>query len=158
MRYNLPDTATLDFKRLCETVEVMYFHPDKYGPLMRETVLTQWALESGWGTSRLAKEYLNFAGMKWRYGMAPWATAVAYTAHDGRTEYCKFKSLELFVQGYFARLDLMDAYDGWREAANKGGDAFINHIGPPWYGLDPKANQQYVRKVLALREARFGGR
>src|SRR5262245_19888610 len=34
-------------------------------PALREVTIAQWTLESGYGGSDLAKEFLNFAGLKW---------------------------------------------------------------------------------------------
>jgi len=42
-------------------------------PALRMVTLAQWILESGRGTSRLATEYGNFAGLKWRPEMQGFA-------------------------------------------------------------------------------------
>lgn len=153
MTRSLPRTATPAFADLCDYIRHgEYATPVPLGPGVAETICAQFAQESGWGTSRLARDHRNYAGMKWRDGMRRWATRIVYSAHDGRTAYCHFRSHAEFVAGYFQRLDLMDAYDGWRGAAARGGDQFINHIGPPWLGMTPADNQQYVRKVLAIRD------
>lgn len=64
--------------------------------------LAQWILESGRGTSLLAKDHLNFAGLKYRDRMAGYATPVSYTGADRETTaYCKFASLTDFIEGYW---------------------------------------------------------
>lgn len=149
---SLPMTATHEFVRLVDTTLEL----DMEFPHLKRTVLAQWALESGWGTSDLAKKHFNYAGMKWREGMYTVAEPVIYNACDGKTKYCKFKDNYKFIEGYWRRLDLINAYDGWREAATVSADKFVNFIGPIWLGLTKEQNQQYVRKILTIREARFG--
>ena len=61
-------------------------------PKLRAVTLAQWLLESGRGSSALAREHLNFAGLKWRPEMAPFATRIDYAAHDGADAYCRFAS------------------------------------------------------------------
>lgn len=101
-------------------------HPD-----LKEITFAQWGNESGYGTSKLAVEHLNFAGMKWRSMMAPYATKIKYRAHDGLDYYCRFDSLEKFIAGYWARLDGISAYSGWRRYG-KDPTGFIRHIGRVW--------------------------
>lgn len=113
-------------------------------PHLRGVTLAQWALESGYGQSALAKEHLNFAGMKWREVMKPYATPVSYEAHDGREDYCKFATVDDFIKGFWARLDLMKPYAGWRDHADSP-ESFIKFIAEIWA---PKQN--YEVKVLDL--------
>lgn len=151
---NFPPNATMDFVELCDRIAVRA--GPEFGPGMREALMAQWALESGWGTSDLAKRHKNFGGAKWRETMKKFATPVTYKAHDGETAYCKFKTLDDYIDGYFHRLDTLGPYDGWRVAAKKGGLNFIGFIGPIWLGLGVKENQEYVGKVRHLMETRFG--
>jgi hypothetical protein len=72
----------------------------------------------------------------------PYASPVSYEAHDGRTDYCKFPSLEKFIEGYWARLDLVSAYAGWRENTDSP-EAFIGFIAEIW-----APRQNYESKVL----------
>ncbi|MHC2623050.1 N-acetylmuramoyl-L-alanine amidase [Bradyrhizobium huanghuaihaiense] len=116
-------------------------------PHMKAITFAQWALESGHGTSLLAKNHLNFAGMKWRPFMSDVASKVWYNAHDGGEFYCAFASLQNFVAGYWLRLDRHPSYHGWRQHAATP-EAFINFIGPIW--APPSANPNYVAKVLDL--------
>jgi N-acetylmuramoyl-L-alanine amidase len=118
-------------------------------PHLKGISFAQWALESGRGTSQLARNHLNFAGMKWRPFMSDVATKVWYNAHDGGDFYCKFASLEDFIAGYWLRLDRHPSYQGWRQAAATP-EAFINFIGPIW--APPSANPNYVPKVLDIYE------
>ncbi|TVV72053.1 glucosaminidase domain-containing protein [Sphingomonas solaris] len=73
-------------------------------PALKPVTLAQWLLESGRGTSALARDHLNFAGLKWRAEMAPFATRVDHAAHDGADAYCRFASVEAFIGGYWAFL------------------------------------------------------
>jgi Mannosyl-glycoprotein endo-beta-N-acetylglucosaminidase len=125
-------------------------------PSLRKTVLAQWALESGWGTSDLAQKHFNYAGMKWRDGMYTVADPIMYNAHDGRVKYCKFANNFKFIEGYWRRLDLINAYDGWRDAATRSPDSFMGYIGPIWLGLSKEQNREYVKKVMDIRRNSFG--
>lgn len=141
-------------KQFTDLIDVTGEHPCEF-PHLRETVLAQMALESGYGTSDLAKQHLNFAGMKWREIMSRFASPISYEANDGRTKYCKFSTVLNFWNGYWHRLDAMSAYDGWRDHT-KNGDDFIAFIGPIWLGLRPSQNKEYVKKVLNVRARMFG--
>lgn len=110
---------------------------------LREVVFAQWMLESGRGTSDLAKLHYNFAGLKWRKEMAGWAVPVSYEAHDGKDTYCKFPTLEHFVSGYWAFLGRAP-YSGWEEHAEDPAD-FIRFVGPTY-----ATTANYADKVLAL--------
>jgi hypothetical protein len=121
-------------------------------PHLKAVTLAQWALESGYGKSNLASQHLNFAGMKWREVMRPFATSVAYQAHDGLTDYCKFANNDKFIEGFWARLDLMSPYNGWRNHTATP-EAFIGFIAEIWA---PKQN--YRNKVLeVLSRMQAGG-
>lgn len=157
MKASYPANATVAFMELCDElpgiVQAAGLAPD-----MAPILAAQWALESGWGTSKLARQHLNYAGMKWRDIMKPYAKPVTYTDWQGKTEkYCKFNSNRDYVLGYFHRLDKLGPYDGWRARAEKGGTDFIKFIGPIWLGMSPEQNQEYIVKVLALAENRFDG-
>jgi len=113
-------------------------------PALRMVTLAQWILESGRGTSRLATEYGNFAGLKWRPEMQGFATPVQYAAHDGVDTYCAFSSVEAFIVGYW-RFIGRTTYQGWQNFAldPPGYLAFLKSRG---YAGDPN----YAAKVLAL--------
>lgn len=112
-------------------------------PNLKPVTLAQWSLESGRGKSELAKKHFNFGGMKYRREMATIAAPVEYEAHDGTETYCKFKSIEDFIKGYWIFIDRFP-YAGWRESASSGRD-FIGYIGPTYC-----PTPGYVDKVLRL--------
>ena len=112
-------------------------------PQLRAVTLAQWMVESGRGTSKLARAHYNFGGLKWRKEMAAFATRVSYEAHDGKDYYCKFATIENFINGYWAFLNRAP-YSGWEEHIDSGGD-FIRFIGPIY---TPKPS--YADDVLAL--------
>jgi N-acetylmuramoyl-L-alanine amidase/Mannosyl-glycoprotein endo-beta-N-acetylglucosaminidase len=120
-----------------------YLGMDIEFPGLRAATIAQWTLESGYGTSKLATEYLNFGGLKWRSEMEGFATPVDYTAHDGTEKYCKFSSPREFVKGYYHFLD-RDPYRGWRSHTGSASD-FIHFIGPIY---TPTA--LYADSVLSL--------
>ena len=113
-------------------------------PQLRAVSLAQWLVESGRGTSDLARLHLNFAGLKWRNEMAPHATKVSYGAHDGTDFYCAFASLEKFIAGYWAFL-ARSPYKGWRDHVATP-DAFIRFIGPIYC----PPNKNYAASVIGL--------
>ena len=122
-------------------------------PKLKAATLAQWLLESGRGTSALARDHLNFAGLKWRAEMAPFASGVDYAAHDGANAYCRFASLENFIAGYWAFL-ARKPYAGWLRFADDPA-GFVRFIGPIY---TPAPG--YADRVLALipeAEAMLGG-
>jgi N-acetylmuramoyl-L-alanine amidase len=114
-------------------------------PSLKPVTVAQWILESGRGTSRLATEHLNFAGLKWRSEMVGFATPVEHEAHDGLDFYCKFSSLDAFIVGYWKFLS-RSPYNGWEEHAATSPEAFIRFIGP----IYNPAGATYVQQVLSL--------
>jgi hypothetical protein len=128
---------------------------------LKDITFAQWAHESGFGASRLARLHKNFAGMKWRPEMSPIAHKVYYRPdHDPvDTEYCGFPTLEAFVRGYWRRLDLPSlpyakTNGGWRAHSGNPSD-FIEFIGPIWApegGDNSPLNSGYIRKVRAVLE------
>jgi len=121
----------------------VYVGEDIRHPQLRAVTLAQWMVESGRATSKLAREHYNFGGLKWRNEMTPFATRILYEAHDGTDYYCKFATIESFVNGYWAFLNRAP-YSGWEEHVASGED-FIRFIGPIY---TPKAS--YPGDVLAL--------
>ncbi len=113
-------------------------------PLLKAVTLAQWLLESGRATSKLATEHYNFGGLKWRPEMAPFATKMRYKAHDGWDDYCKFATLESFVNGYWAFIN-RSPYTGWEEHAQSAED-YIRFIGPTY----APSNNLYADHVLDL--------
>jgi flagellum-specific peptidoglycan hydrolase FlgJ len=113
-------------------------------PQLKAVTLAQWALESGWGTSDLATAHFNFGGLKWRPEMKKFAEKVRYEAHDGWDDYCKFASLEKFIEGYWGFLDRAP-YEGWKEHSGAAED-FIGFISPIYC----PGREGYVEDVLEM--------
>jgi N-acetylmuramoyl-L-alanine amidase len=112
-------------------------------PQLKAVTLAQWLLESGRGTSDLAKLHYNFGGLKWRPEMGLFATKIRYQAHDGAEDYCKFASLESFISGYWAFIG-RPPYSGWEQHVATGED-YIRYIGKTY---TPKPS--YPDDVLGL--------
>jgi N-acetylmuramoyl-L-alanine amidase len=130
---------------LFEELTTRYKNTHILFPTLKPVTVAQWILESGRGTSRLATEHLNFAGLKWRAEMVGFATPVAHEAHDGLDFYCKFTTLDAFIVGYWKFLS-RSPYDGWEEHAAESPEAFIRFIGPIYNPAGPT----YVNQILAL--------
>lgn len=125
-----------------ELVDAYRSMPTEFEGLKPVTV-AQWMLESERGNSGLAREHRNFAGMKWRPEMKPYAKRVLYKAPTEKAYFCSFASPGKFVEGYWAFLE-RKPYAGWREHAADPGD-FIAFIGPTW-----STDKGYVGKVEQL--------
>ncbi len=122
---------------------------DVPAPLLRPVLLAQCIVESARGTSRLALDHGNFAGIKWRPEMKGHGTKVQYGAHDGVDDYCAFDSPAAFVRAYGAFID-RSVYDGWRAFENDP-EGYIAFLKSRNYAADP----DYVAKILGvLPEAR----
>lgn len=128
---------------LMRRLVAVYARDDIRYPQLRAVTLAQWMLESGRGTSDLAKLHYNFGGLKWRPEMGLFATRVRYRAHDGEDFYCKFASLESFIDGYWAFISRAP-YSGWEGHVTTGED-YIRFIGPVY---TPTAG--YSESVLNL--------
>jgi len=125
-----------DLIKQYSTVDIPY-------PQLKPVTLAQWMLESGYGSSQLATEHFNFGGLKWRPEMAGLATKVEYQAHDGLADYCKFASLDKFIEGYW-RFIGRSPYAGWENHVATGRE-YIRFIGPKYC---PASG--YAEKVIAL--------
>lgn len=121
-------------------------------PGLMAVTLAQWMLESGRGTSGLARRFYNFAGLKWRAEMASDAAGDPrgaarpqnYLAHDGRDEYCAFTDVTNFIFGYW-RFIGRSPYRGFEIYANDP-EGYIGFLKGAHYAADPS----YVSKVLGL--------
>lgn len=131
------------------TLVSIYTHTQVEFSDLKPVTLAMWILESARGTSQLASEHRNYAGMKWRTEMKPFGKRVNYEAHDGDGYYTEFNSLEDFVRGFWAFLD-RSPYDGWRDRAADPA-AFIRFVGPIW-----AEDEAYADKVLGLAEEARG--
>lgn len=146
MSVEWPETATDGFRKLAET----YRQSKIRYPHLKAITLAQWAVESGWGKSDLAKLHNNYAGMKWRKALSAFGAPVVYRAHDGTTRYASFPTLEHFIEAYWRRLDDAVVYQGWHTAAKRGAVDFIHHIGFPWLGMGDEAGRDYIEKILRI--------
>jgi N-acetylmuramoyl-L-alanine amidase len=113
-------------------------------PTLKPVTIAQWILESGRGTSNLARDHLNFAGLKWRSEMVGFATPVRYDASAGLDFYCKFATLDDFILGFW-RFLARSPYEVWEDHA-KSPDDFIGFIGP----IYNPSGQAYVDQVKSL--------
>lgn len=106
----------------------LYSQEDIRYPHLKEVTLAQWLLESARAGSDLAQDHYNFGGLKWRPEMAPYATKISYQAHDGEDFYCKFATVESFIDGYWAFINRAP-YSGWEEHTTSAED-YIRFVGP----------------------------
>lgn len=112
---------------------------------LKETTLAQWILESGWAGSKLAREALNFAGLKYRKELKDYATEYQYTDWQGETDpCCKFASVEKFISGYWRFLQ-RDVYRGWTEHTGSSAE-FISFLLECGY----TSSNTYQNHVLSL--------
>jgi hypothetical protein len=112
---------------------------------LKKASLAQWIVESGRGQSPLAKEHLNFAGLKYRARMAAHCKPVDYTGSDGDAEtYCKFSSVERFIDGYWHFIK-SGPYEQWSKFGNDGA-GYIRYLKTKGYAADAR----YVEKVLQV--------
>jgi N-acetylmuramoyl-L-alanine amidase len=120
--------------------------------VLKAVTLAQWMLETGRGTSKLCKTFVNFAGLKCRKDI-PSIRGVSCAIYDeGRGEtdknYFKCENVRIFLELYWAFLE-RSVYAGWKDAvrsATNPGEVFINFIASKGYAGDP----DYAQKVLAL--------
>ncbi|WP_170135063.1 glucosaminidase domain-containing protein [Acuticoccus kandeliae] len=116
---------------------------------LKAITLSQWIEESGWGSSELARQHFNFAGMKAiaevdRIIREVPAAKVQYNAHDGPSMYLRFNSVADFIVGYFMFLD-RSPYAGWRDQAAISPHEFIRFIGRKW-----ATKPGYASRVIAI--------
>lgn len=114
-----------------------------YTGAMKAASVAQWILESGRGTSDLAKDHRNYASLKFRERMKHFAQPTDYKASDGVDVYCKFASEKDFIAGYWHFID-SGPYDGYKKFENDAA-GYIRHIAPNYAG-----DVKYIDKVLPL--------
>ncbi len=112
-------------------------------PDIKQASIAQFILESARGTSELASEHNNFAGMKWRPEMEEFAEKVLVEAPSETAYFCKFAGIEEFVIGYWRFLDRRP-YNGWEEHTSNAYE-FIDFIAPIW-----AADKSYDEKLIDL--------
>ena len=140
-----------------DLVSVYRSYQDKSEQLKIAT-LAQWIQESGRGTSQLAREHLNFGGLKYRDRMAGYATRVLYkgTGDDTPVYYCEFSSVTEFIRGYWQFITSPAApYQDWKTYSNdaRGYLAYIARAGYcplPTYVDDVTGRIPEATKLLAL--------
>ena len=145
------------FQRLIDA----YVTTDIDAPMLRSASLAQWILESGRGSSDLAQQHLNFAGLKFRdrmtasHGFIPPAVAVDYQAHDGHDTYCKFQSVEHFISGYWHFIN-SGPYPEWKVFADDP-VGYVGYLKLKGYAGDPiyvtKVGQLIPQAASALNDA-----
>jgi N-acetylmuramoyl-L-alanine amidase len=138
-----PNVPAAEPRKLFERLASSYARAAIAFPTLKTVTLAQWALESGRGTSDLAIQHANFAGLKWRGEMVGFATPTRVVAHDGVGEYCKFADLVAFIRGYWQFLT-RSPYEGWEQHAATG-ESFMRFIGPIYC-----PDGGYVNEVLDL--------
>ncbi|MDR0746945.1 MAG: glucosaminidase domain-containing protein [Helicobacteraceae bacterium] len=111
---------------------------------LKAVTLAMMLLESGRGTSDLAKKYNNFGGLKYRPEMAAMAKKIRYYASDGYDYYCHFASFESFIAGFWTFLD-RKPYEGWRTKALDE-RKFLEFIAPIYCPY----NSDYANSVMKL--------
>jgi hypothetical protein len=128
------------------SVDLTTINPAHYDHL-KEITLAQWLLESARATSKLAKEHKNFAGLKWRSEMTPFATAKDIQVPSEPPppiEFCFFADIDKFLRGYWKFLT-RSPYKGL-EDNTKTPENFIGFIQSKGFAADIS----YVTKVLRL--------
>ena len=130
------------FEKMVKT----YARKDIEHPQLKAVTLAMMILESGRGSSILAKKHNNFAGLKYRKVMKPYATKVRYGDGDGDNTwmYCKFANSSKFIDGFWAFLD-RDPYRGWRKKSYSP-EAFLKKIAPVYCPY----NKNYTKLVMKL--------
>ncbi|WP_198598257.1 N-acetylmuramoyl-L-alanine amidase [Mangrovicella endophytica] len=129
-------------EKFAQLIEIFLRH--KNGKLgMRSAAIAQFILESGRGSSELARLHNNFAGIKWRPEMSSVATKVTVDAPSETADFCHFDSIENFVEGYWRFLG-RKPYKGWKDHADDS-YRFIDFIGPIW-----ASDENYPKKLKAL--------
>ena len=83
----------------------------QYGICVYSSIIAQAILETGYGTSELAKNANNFFGLKYRQGRCPSACGIYHKVGSEQNadgsytssamQWCKFKNMEDSVKGYF---------------------------------------------------------
>ncbi|MGV2389194.1 MAG UNVERIFIED_CONTAM: glucosaminidase domain-containing protein [Microcystis novacekii LVE1205-3] len=119
--------------------------PDHFSHL-KEVSLAQWLLESARATSKLAEEQKNFAGLKWRKEMTPFATpkSIKVPSESEAMDFCLFTDIDKFVRGYWKFLT-REPYKGLEENTQTP-ENFIGFIQSKGFAADIS----YISKVLKL--------
>lgn len=87
--------------------------------------------------------------MKFRYFLADIAEPVLYKGD----QYCKFRTLDDFITGYWRRFDKIPVYNGWREQTQtqtQTQEDYLGFIGPKY--APPAENPNYIPKIMSICE------
>lgn len=147
----LPLTASPNFVTLANAYRD---YPIAF-PALKGVTLAQWALESGWGMTRLAKQLNNYGGMKWGNIDSAFGAPAMY----GGQKYTQFSSLSMFIEGYWNRIEMSPAWAGWQDHMDSPAE-FIAFITPEWLtgrkadGSLLADESKYVRDVMDIRNRR----
>lgn len=112
-------------------------------PKLKAVTLAQWAVESAFGRSEIAQRHYNFASLQYLQKTKN-CHKVTIEAPGRTTEFCRFASIDAFIEGYWARLDNANAYNGWRDHADDP-EAFLDFIAPRW----APGSRPYKDKILS---------
>lgn len=148
----LPLVASKNFVALAE----QYRDLSIAFPALKGITLAQWAMESGWGKTKLAQVHQNYAGMKWGRVDELFGSAVMY----GGAKYTAFTSPTMFIEGYWNRVLNTAPFNDWHGHMDSA-EMFITWITPMWLTgrhlhdsyLLP-AERKYIKEVLDIRNRR----
>jgi hypothetical protein len=126
-------------------VDLAKIDPDHFTHL-KEVSLAQWLLESARATSKLAVDAQNFAGLKWRDEMTPFANLIniQVPSEPTKMDFCQFQNLDKFLRGYWKFLT-RSPYKGLEENTQTP-ENFIGFIQSKGFAADIR----YISKVLRL--------
>lgn len=126
-------------------VDLAKIDPDHFTHL-KEVSLAQWLLESARATSKLAVDAQNFAGLKWRDEMTPFANLIniQVPSEPTKMDFCQFQNLDKFLRGYWKFLT-RSPYKGLENNTNTP-ENFIGFIQSKGFATDIG----YINKVLNL--------
>lgn len=119
---------------------------------MKIACVAQSIIETGRGTSRVAKELNNMWGIKYRDMLSELAEPckIEVTSEDqGWDIFAKFPSLEVAVKGWLKFL-AREYYVGWEDHKNNS-EEFLRHIGKAWCPA-PEYSEKVVGRIAEARE------
>jgi Mannosyl-glycoprotein endo-beta-N-acetylglucosaminidase len=113
-------------------------------PAVKAVTLAQWMLESSRGTSELALQHNNFAGLRYVDDMSTLAARVRVETAESDGAFCTFTSIAAFMQGYWLFIQ-RPHFAGWQRFEDDPA-RFIDFIAERGFSTDPF----YGDKVKAL--------
>jgi len=117
------------------------------------TLVAQWALETGYGISKLARDHNNLGGIKHRSGYEKFGTKVKHVSHEeNRTrveisEFMSYQNLEKFYGNYVHKICVESIY---KEVYNedksiKKGKEYYDAIQKAPYCLDTNYSEEIMK-------------